>query len=188
MAPRQGQLEFMDLLVKYKGRLKLVWMAPPCGTATRAREIRVTKPNEDGDIIDPKPLRSDQHPDGLPQLGGKALEKVVAANVIYQFCVDVAVWCDEHGIPWVIENPRNSHMWEIRSFKSLRDLKWKDKLKKAYARYYFHNCMHGGNRPKRSALMAAKFDLTSIEVACDGKCVHARWGWHKDQRRLGHWG
>ena len=174
-----GQKEFWDLLVKHKNRLKLVWMGPPCGTATRAREIRVTTPNENGEIIDPKPLRSDDHPDGLPDLGGKAKENVDKANTIYWFCVKVALWCDEMNVAWVIENPRNSHMWETKGFRRLRDLKWKAKLKRAYARYYFHNCMHGGPRPKRSALLAAGIDLSDMELECDGKHQHRPWGWHK---------
>ncbi len=111
MTSKFGQKEFVELCKTHKDRLKLVWMALPCGTSTRAREIRVTKPNQDGQVIDPKPLRSDEFPDGVPSLSGKAQEKVLAANSLYEFGVAVACWCDEKGISWAIENPKSSHMW-----------------------------------------------------------------------------
>lgn len=55
------QLQFWDLI--REGRVKYVHFAPPCGTASRAREIRRKG-------CDPKPLRSDEEPDGLPHLTG----------------------------------------------------------------------------------------------------------------------
>ena len=72
------------------GRVKYVHMAPPCGTASRAREIPVKgKPNA------PKPLRSAEWPDGLPGLKGSDLVRVVAANCLYEACFIVALECIE---------------------------------------------------------------------------------------------
>lgn len=61
LATRLGQLEFWDLV--HAGSVRYIHFAPPCGTASRAREIRRRG-------VDPKPLRSQEHPDGLPDLCG----------------------------------------------------------------------------------------------------------------------
>ena len=52
-------------------QLKFVAMDPPCGTATRARE----KPGP------PPPLRSDEHPYGLPGLEGDSLTRVLLCQL-----------------------------------------------------------------------------------------------------------
>ena len=59
-------------------RVVLVHIAPPCGTASRAREIRCRG-------VDPKPLRTDEHPDGVPGLSGEDLKRVEQANKLYDF-------------------------------------------------------------------------------------------------------
>ena len=74
---------------------RVVPMAPPCGTASRARE------KEDG----PPPLRSDAHPEGLPGLGPQDQKRVDKANAIYLFISEVAEYCQAHWILWIIENP-----------------------------------------------------------------------------------
>eukprot|EP00973_Karenia_brevis_P006559 892588-Karenia_brevis.AAC.1 len=60
-------------------QIRYVHFAPPCGTATRAREIRRAHGP------DPKPLRSVDHPNGLPNLSGDAKAKVDSANLLYEF-------------------------------------------------------------------------------------------------------
>ena len=59
----------------------LVVLAPPCGTASRARDIPVYS---SGKRI-AHPLRSGQHPDGLPSLQGHDLAGVTSANSLYAF-------------------------------------------------------------------------------------------------------
>lgn len=55
-----------------------VHLAPPCGTASRAREIpRSQGPN-------PLPLRSEAFPDGLPSLKGLDYKRVLSANSLYR--------------------------------------------------------------------------------------------------------
>eukprot|EP00973_Karenia_brevis_P036189 4990862-Karenia_brevis.AAC.1 len=72
---------------------------PPCGTASRAREIRRrTGP-------DPKPLRSETHPDGLPLFSGLARHKVDMANILYKFVATAFVTLVNRGIVCIIENP-----------------------------------------------------------------------------------
>ena len=60
----------------------LLWihLAPVCGTASRARDIRRFH-------NDPKPLRSEEWPEGLPGLSPKELERVSLANRLFEGCM-----------------------------------------------------------------------------------------------------
>eukprot|EP00973_Karenia_brevis_P074466 10347396-Karenia_brevis.AAC.1 len=59
-------------------RVVYVHFAPPCGTATRAREIRRSTG------VGPKPLRSMQYPEGFPDLTGTNRDRVQSANKLYK--------------------------------------------------------------------------------------------------------
>ena len=93
----------------------LVVLAPPCGTASRARDIPAYS---NGKRI-AHPLRSGQHPDGLPSLQGHDLARVTSANSLYAFTAAVAGMCSQHGIPWLIENPARSYMWDTCMMSAL---------------------------------------------------------------------
>lgn len=56
-----------------------VFIAPPCGSASRARSIPL-KSKSPGD---PRPLRSDKHPKGLPNLLFVDRIKVSKVNKLY---------------------------------------------------------------------------------------------------------
>ena len=70
-------------------KLAAVSMAPPCGTSTRAKEK-----NDGG----PRPLRSDDHPRGIPNLKPHEVRRVVKANAIYDLFLEVASLCLKTGI------------------------------------------------------------------------------------------
>ena len=93
----------------------LVVLAPPCGTASRARDIPAYS---NGKRI-AHPLRSGQHPDGLPSLQGHDLARVTSANSLYAFTAAVAGMCSQHGIPWRNENPARSYMWDTSMMSAL---------------------------------------------------------------------
>ena len=86
----------MQQIVKDKlqpGLIAAVWLAPPCGTASRARDKRVPLRLQQQGVPDPKPLRSEQHPEGLPGLGQTDLVRVQAAIKLYSFSADVFEIC-----------------------------------------------------------------------------------------------
>ena len=45
--------------------VEYVHFGVPCGTASRAREVRLKNKSGKANFIDPKPLRNDSFPDGL---------------------------------------------------------------------------------------------------------------------------
>ena len=94
-----------------------VHLAPPCGTSTRARDIRRKKKDGTPADIDPQPLRSEEFPLGLPNLPVRDLERVQKANNMYEFAAGVSVYCELHGIAWMVENPDSSYMWLAPCFK-----------------------------------------------------------------------
>lgn len=66
--------------------VRAVFLAPPCGTSSAARNIEI--PGE----LAPRPLRSIEQPDGLDTLQGVDLARVSAANVLYAFAAEIL--CD----------------------------------------------------------------------------------------------
>lgn len=90
------------------GKLFLLTAAPPCGTATAARDKPVPLSLQRKGAPNPPPLRSKEFPKGLPGLSGFNAVKVEQANNIYQFIVACIKACDEHGVYWAVENPRGS--------------------------------------------------------------------------------
>ncbi|CAE7332700.1 PARP6, partial [Symbiodinium sp. CCMP2456] len=93
---------------------RVVWVhiAPPCGTASRARSIGPG----------PRALRSLLHPRGLPGLTEKDQARVDSANLIYDNTADFCKWLlrtiPETG--FTVENPLHSWMWQLPSFQDLQ--------------------------------------------------------------------
>lgn len=110
LTTRRGQLEFWDIIRSQN--VKYVHFAPPCGTASAARNIRRKG-------IDPKPLRSEENPDGLPNLSGANRGRVDSANELYKFVARAAEKLEAMGVSWSIENPTNSLMWTTSWFAAL---------------------------------------------------------------------
>ena len=90
------------LLLQYieaeKEELLHIHVAPSCGTASRAREK----------APGPPPLRSDVHPDGLPNLKDSDRQRVEAANESYRAMITIAMFAISLGISISVENPKNS--------------------------------------------------------------------------------
>ena len=157
---RADQLLLLDIISTQ--RPFLVWLAPPCGTASRARNIPVQ--NKYGKSF-AEPLRSDIFPDGLPSLENIDLDRVLAANTLYELCENVCRLCDSLQIQWIIENPFDSFFWYTS---------WISQRHQDFPKILFHNCTYGGLRPKRTGLLA-NFDISSLAILCDDLHEHAPW-------------
>ena len=78
---KDEDMEFLENFIKSeKENIMLVHLAPPCGTSSAARNKR--HPDLEAAGFDlPRPLRSREHPMGLPTLRGLDAAKVNSANI-----------------------------------------------------------------------------------------------------------
>ena len=136
-----------------------VHMAPPCGTASRARECGPG----------PKPLRSMQHVRGLPGLSSVDQARVESANAIYDhmaaFCKFLALRLPQ--VPFSVENPLHSYLWQLPA--------WSD-LAAKHSVVTFDSCRHGSQRKKATALLTNSESLHSLSGPCPGCSKHLPWG------------
>ena len=145
----------------------LVHIAPPCGTASRAREIPL------GHGRGPRPLRSELWPLGLPGLTEADQARVDSANAIYVRAANFCLWLREqaakHGLlsHFCVENPLRSYMWLIPEFV---------RLKPQCLHIAYDVCMHGGDRDKHQVLWTSMGELKALGVSCDRSHPHRPWG------------
>ena len=125
------------LLLEWSSRPTCLWIhfGVPCGTASRAREIRMSDTHHG-----PLPVRSDQHPDGLPswQLASSALVRLRAANRLHRLTVRIIRNLNPHAV-WSVENPSRSYLWQTSYFQQLLQ-------SGEVFRFEYHMCMFGGLR------------------------------------------
>ena len=141
-----------------------VHMGPPCGTSSRARDIR----RKSGP--DPKPLRSEKWPNGLPHLVGKDLLRVKLANQLYDISSQIYEYCCANGILATVENPARSYMWLTDSFANICK-----KNRKHSA--ILHHCMFGSRRKKATKLLenGPQQQKLNIRWACVVHGQHFLW-------------
>ena len=140
--------------------------APPCGTASKAREIPMGE-----DHHGPPQLRSEQYPLGFPWLQGVNKDRVQSANAIYVNMALFCLWLHSKSIGWSVENPGNSYIWLIDMFIQLQQFGfW----------VFFHACCHGSTRKKLTAFLTSVVELTGLEATCQGDHPHESWGLIRD--------
>ena len=147
------------------GRVHALHLGPPCGTASRARNIPVKRKLRCKGAPNPKPLRSSQFPLGFPWLKGLNKVKCDAANCLYAFAARLAKLADLSGTLVTIENPANSFMWETPFFKPLLSC------------FHFHvvdACEYGSMHKKATAFLA-NFVAPRLQRRCSGLHQHAPW-------------
>ena len=94
--PNQLQL-LLDFIDAEGDKIAMVWMAPSCGTASRARERRQPRLEAQGVKV-PVPLRSLHQPDQIDGLGGTDKIKTERANILYKAIYDIALLCHSKDI------------------------------------------------------------------------------------------
>ena len=172
MPRRKGKIIQLDLLLlshqgllwKWLGSpgLVAVWLAPPCGTSSRAREIPF--PGED----EPRPLRSVECPEGLPGLGPSDAERVAKANELYRLTARIWGFCCENDIVVIIKNPYRSFFWHCSAIEHILRSEQAIVVQCDF-------CMMGGSRLKRTALLCNSDLITGLAVTCDGSHEHLPW-------------
>ena len=161
----ESLLEFINLKA---GQIAFVHLAPPCGTSSRARgkRLRFLKLHN---IREPRPLRSDNFPDGFSWLSGSDKLRTEAANILYESTALIAQTAIALQIAICIENPSNSLMWQTTPFQKLfqqfPDLRF----------IHFHNCAHGGTRDKKTCFVTNVDWFDSLAFFCNKQHAHAPW-------------
>ena len=79
-------------------------LAPVCGIASRARDIR-------RHWSDPPPLRSNDFPHGLPNMPEKDQARVIIANDLFAYSCTLFERASRRGILTTMENPSTSYFW-----------------------------------------------------------------------------
>ena len=149
-----------------------VWyahFAPPCGTASNARERKIPKHLLDMGCPEPKRLRGDgSQSTGLPGLQGTDLQRAEKANHLYYFTVRAAKEVDRRGRLWTVENPERSKCWQIPVVEDLL------KSPKVFSSSH-HACMHGGSRPKWQRWVSNFSRIKKLDAQCDKMHEHKPW-------------
>ena len=139
-----------------------VHMAPPCGTCSRAREIKLSNTWHG-----PQPLRNEQYPYGVPNMSSKDKLRVDLANTLYMHMCDFCNFLNRTQVPWTMENPTNSWLWQLPCMQQLvRDSFFTT----------FHSCAYGGARYKSTSFLTNNAVFLSFCKQCDGMHEHLAWG------------
>lgn len=142
-----------------------IFLAPPCGSASRARSIPLKRK--------PKPLRSNQHPNGLPGLNFVDRIKISKANKLYFLTAKLIQWAVDHGCFFCVENLQFSLFWQTTFIQAVVHL---------MQFTTFHSCMYGSSRPKRTMLGFNAKEFAVINKQCIGVSKshkHEAWGIHE---------
>ena len=169
----RNHFSILEGLVKAeRHRLLHAHFAPSCGTASKARERLVPGlPKE----RQPRPLRSEEKPDGLDNLTSSEAARVISANDSYEAAVRLILLLVDLGISVSVENPKNS-LFRLTSMmqKLYRAVKGGHET-------IFHSCMHGGTRDKATKFWsfnprAPEINLfASLALGCDRSHPHQSW-------------
>ena len=159
-----------ELLEEWFSSPFLLWehFAPVCGTASKAREIPRPEVN-----VAPRPLRSREHPLGLPTLSPGEQQRVDVANELFRYTCELFAFCVRRGILATMENPRCSYLWMIPCVLELQ---------RTYPLFAtdFQACMYGSMRDKWTRIVASFQEITQLDAACDRSHKHLGWGFTTD--------
>ena len=174
-----GRVLIADLTTKHGQSLCRTWLAspnlaglfiaPPCGTCSRARGIPVRLPS--GRIVPgPQPLRTDESPNGVRHMSWINRMRVSSANKLYHFITQISLEVLRRGLILCVENPRSSLYWRTTFFKPLR--KW--------LTFTAHQaCAYGSDRPKHTVLAHNTQAFCRLNHTCPGEGPlhkHRPWG------------
>ena len=105
--------------------MTILWLAPPCGTLSIARDKPLTKRFKLAGCVAGGPLRSARYLSGLPSaMKVPAIaEKLTRANTLIDFSFEAIRLASTCGRPWFVFNPRGSYLWRLPQWKSSQ---WRD--------------------------------------------------------------
>ena len=120
-------------------------LAPPCSSHSQMQNISSLGP-----------LRTAEHPCGVPGLAGERLERVTLGNRTARACARVCRIYLEAGVPFIVENPARSYLWQQPGFQQLL----KDK-RVVYVEA--DQCLYGTLWRKRTGFLTGNISETLLE-------------------------
>ena len=135
--------------------------APPCGTASKARDKPLPSYMEH---IKAEPLRSELHPLGLPSLQGLDWTRTQAANHLYAFTLLCTFVMVLRGAIVSVENPSSSYLWLVM-YQFCQQNEKLMAMWLALEQVHFQACMHGSDRDKWTCWYSTKdvcFNSSSV--------------------------
>ena len=143
-----------------------MWMSPPCGTFSKARNRPLPASLLQAGVPPAPQLRSNVDLWGLPSALNQPplAAKVFEANILLEFACEVILTAAKSGRDWVMCNPRGSFVWDLPFWKSI-----------TFYEVVCDRCAYGGERPAPFVLRTSCVQLQTLERKCDGKHQHAPW-------------
>ena len=155
-----------------------IFMAPPCGSASRARQISLGKKRFGVRHHGPRPIRTDQFPNGIPHLAASERDRISLSNSLYHLTAKLVTWASERGCVFVVENPQYSLFWATSFWTHVASL----------CMYtVFHSCQYGSQRKKKTMFAFNAAEFLAINAQCPGQSrrhKHAPWGLNKSTNKF----
>ena len=143
-------------------KVKAIFMAPPSGTASRARAANLKRkhPGSNNPVGHKfTPLRTDRHPNGIPGLSYVNRFRVSQSNKIFDLTARIVKFCVLHGIVVAVLSPQFSFFWATTFWTQVAKL----------MRYtVFHACQYGSLKQKKT--MLAYFDPAGQFALLNKRC------------------
>lgn len=145
--------------------------APVCGTGSRAREIPLPAGMEH---LRAEPLRSAEHPLGLPRLQGTDYSRVIAANKLYFITLVVCYIAAMRGFLISVENPSNAYFW--LAVQALSE-QYPELARAWFAceSTHFQACEHGAERDKWTCWFGSPQVFTQLRAKCTHQHPKGLW-------------
>ena len=136
-----------------------IFLAPPCGTASRARSIKLGRNLKRKYHNEPRPLRSNSQPNGVSGLSWLNKFKISKANKLYHLTAQLVRHCVKEGLLVCVENPQYSLFWATTFWQEVAHLVM-------YST--FHTCQYGSKRLKRTMFAHNHPSFAAINMKCPG--------------------
>ena len=147
-----------------------IFLAPPCGTASRARSIKLAGNLKRKYHNEPRPLRSNSQPNGVSGLNWLNKFKISKANKLYHLTAQLVKHCVKEGLLVCVENPQYSLFWATTFWQEVAHLVM-------YST--FHTCQYGSKRLKRTMFAHNHPSFAAINMKCpvvSSSHRHEKWG------------
>ena len=152
-----------------------IHLGMPCGTASRARDKPVARDKVLQGAPQPLPLRSADHPLGLPHINPDSISgvRLSKANQLYRFAIEILLIALRYNSVISLENPHRSWFWAailayVQAQHNPQLVKFWDSL----VEVFFHNCCHGGQRRKGTRWKSTPGVFERLSATCANDHEH----------------